>query len=370
MLTFRGFSRIQPQLKLSSQFHKLSPILFSNVKDDSSSSDEDEPKSKKNQQAINKLNLLLESMTKENNMVTSTSSIGAQLAKPPVKPKKQKAKTEEPIVEAAKKVAEQLGGDVKQTESELLHKLISPTEMQTKEGEEPKKSINLRELISGMKIDRSKKLDIENEESRAQQVRRILGKRKVDAIREQPSTFRDIIREQQSQKVHATRSRVDLFGGEYLGIFKEAGKDEKTIADVPQLTLWQQLEKRELRLAITHPPKNIYEEMIQWTDQGKLWHFPIDNEQGLEEEKQIDFTEHIFLEHHLDPWCPKKGPLRHFMELVCVGLSKNPHFTVQMKLEHINWFRDYFEDKKQVLLDTGALPTDTENSVQDEKTLS
>jgi hypothetical protein len=27
-----------------------------------------------------------------------------------------------------------------------------------------------------------------------------------------------------------------------------------------------------------------------------------------------------------------------------------------MKLEHINWFRDYFEKKKQILQDTGAIP--------------
>jgi len=77
---------------------------------------------------------------------------------------------------------------------------------------------------------------------------------------------------------------------------------------------------------------------------------------GQDEESKVYFTEHVFLEHHLEPWCPKKGPVRHFMELVCVGLSKNPYITVQMKLEHINWFRNYFEEKKQILQDTGAIP--------------
>ena len=51
-----------------------------------------------------------------------------------------------------------------------------------------------------MKIDRSKKTGEQSEEGRAQQVRRILGKRRVDAVREQPSTFKDIVREQQAQK--------------------------------------------------------------------------------------------------------------------------------------------------------------------------
>lgn len=370
MLTFRLFSRIQSsQLKLSSQFHYLSPTLFCNSKDDSSSSsDEDEPKPRKNKEAINKLNLLLESMAKVNTIIPSTG-IGAQLAKPPVKPKKEKVETGEPIVIAAKKVAEELGGDIKQTENELLNKLISRAEPSKNDEEEPKKPINLRDIISGMKIDRSKQTDMEEQEGRAQQVRRILGKRKMDAVREEPSTFRELLREQQTQKSHEGMM-MDLFGGEPLGIFKEAGKDEKPKVEVPELTTWQRLEKRELRLAITHPPKNIYEEMIQWTEQGKLWRFPIDNEQGLEEEKKIDFTEHIFLEHHLDPWCPKKGPVRHFMELVCVGLSKNPHITVQMKLEHINWFRDYFENKKQILEETGALPIDSGSTVKVEKTIS
>ncbi|KAJ4441737.1 hypothetical protein ANN_11595, partial [Periplaneta americana] len=77
---------------------------------------------------------------------------------------------------------------------------------------------------------------------------------------------------------------------------------------------------------------------------------------GQDEESKVYFTEHVFLEHLLDPWCPKKGPVRHFMELVCVGLSKNPYITVQMKMEHIHWFRDYFQQKKQVLEETGALP--------------
>lgn len=43
---------------------------------------------------------------------------------------------------------------------------------------------------------------------------------------------------------------------------------------------WQTLHERELRLAVTHPPTNYFQEMILWTEQGKLWKFPIDNEQG------------------------------------------------------------------------------------------
>lgn len=51
----------------------------------------------------------------------------------------------------------------------------------------------------------------------------------------------------------------------------------------------------------------------------------------------------------MESWCPKAGPVRIFMELVCVGLSKNPYLTVQQKREHIEWYRNYFDEKKDVI---------------------
>lgn len=70
---------------------------------------------------------------------------------------------------------------------------------------------------------------------------------------------------------------------------------------------------------------------------------------GLGEEASVSFHEHIFLEKHLAEGFPQKGPVRHFMELVVGGLSKNPYLTVQQKKEHISWFRDYFHQKEEVL---------------------
>jgi small subunit ribosomal protein S31 len=76
--------------------------------------------------------------------------------------------------------------------------------------------------------------------------------------------------------------KINIFGGEPLGIFKTPESQADKTSDVPpEVTTWQRLEARELRLAVTHPPSNIFEEMIHWTEQGKLWHFPINNEQGL-----------------------------------------------------------------------------------------
>lgn len=63
-----------------------------------------------------------------------------------------------------------------------------------------------------------------------------------------------------------------------LGIFETDKLEEFTAG--PCLSTWAQLHAKDLKLSITHPPSNIYEQMILWTNQGKLWHFPIDNEQG------------------------------------------------------------------------------------------
>ncbi|ESN98355.1 hypothetical protein HELRODRAFT_84655, partial [Helobdella robusta] len=59
------------------------------------------------------------------------------------------------------------------------------------------------------------------------------------------------------------------------------------------------------------------------------------------------FHEHKFLDHHLSKF-PEKGPVRHFMELILVGLSKNPHMTIKEKISHIDWFEDYFKNNKSL----------------------
>lgn len=70
------------------------------------------------------------------------------------------------------------------------------------------------------------------------------------------------------------------------------------------------------------------------------------------------FSEHVFLEQHLEGWCPPKGPIRHFMELVCVGLSKNPYMFAKDKRERIMWFKNYFAEKHDLLKELGAFGTE------------
>ncbi len=44
--------------------------------------------------------------------------------------------------------------------------------------------------------------------------------------------------------------------------------------------MWEKYEQDELTRISSIPPRNAFEEMIQWTKDGILWKFPIDNEQG------------------------------------------------------------------------------------------
>ena len=137
-----------------------------------------------------------------------------------------------------------------------------------------------------------------------------------------------------------------LFGTkERLDIFDAA--DTTEITTTP--SLFDVIQKEELEKFSRLPPSNAFEEQVEWKKKGIVWDFPVNNEFGMEHEQNVGFHEHVFLEHLLVDGFPSKGPIRHFMELVCVGLSKNPYLTVQQKHDHISWFRDYFKSKQRVL---------------------
>ncbi|XP_035522991.1 28S ribosomal protein S31, mitochondrial [Morone saxatilis] len=149
-------------------------------------------------------------------------------------------------------------------------------------------------------------------------------------------------------KLNDSRIRKKVLSENRLKIFSPT-TDEDGVETVAQPTLWDMHFAQQLFKLINQPPRNGFDEMIQWTKEGKMWQYPINNEVGLEEEASVSFHEHIFLERHLEEGFPRRGPVRHFMELVVAGLSKNPYLTVQQKREHISWFRDYFKQKEGVL---------------------
>lgn len=69
---------------------------------------------------------------------------------------------------------------------------------------------------------------------------------------------------------------INVFSGQPLGIFKPREPNYGT-----KLDMWESLKQRELSLATAQPPTNYFQKMVLWTDQGKVWKFPIDNEQGI-----------------------------------------------------------------------------------------
>ena len=97
--------------------------------------------------------------------------------------------------------------------------------------------------------------------------------------------------------------------------------------------------------------------MAAMTDRGIMWHFPIDNEQGIDQNKLDPFIDHVFLERYLEPWCPPTGPVREFMELITTILSKNAFMTAAKKKVYIDWFRNYLEQPEQqdILKISGAI---------------
>ncbi|KAK2828522.1 hypothetical protein Q5P01_019556 [Channa striata] len=150
-------------------------------------------------------------------------------------------------------------------------------------------------------------------------------------------------------ELNGIRRRRNLFTGKRLNIFLPTTDEEGVESGVARPTLWDMEFANQLSLSTNQKPRNGIEEMIQWTKEGKLWQYPINNEAGLEEEASVPFHAHIFLAKHLEEGFPRQGPVRHFMELVVAGLSRNPFLTVQQKTEHISWFRDYFHQKEDVL---------------------
>ncbi|XP_068021411.1 small ribosomal subunit protein mS31 isoform X2 [Melanerpes formicivorus] len=233
------------------------------------------------------------------------------------------------LVEAASAVASSLPLDKKQTESELLAQLRRHEEITDKQRRGT--AVDLRKVLAEMAVKRR---------SPAQRGVSISNRISLDLDEDPQSKPGRLV----PQSLVSGRS---LKVGRRLNIFtKASAAAQKALETVSPPTIWDLEFAKEIAAVTAQPPRNGFEEMIQWTKEGILWEFPVDNEAGMEED--AEFHEHIFLEKHLEGF-PQQGPIRHFMELVICGLSKNPFLTVKQKIEHIEWFHNYFEEKKEFL---------------------
>jgi len=358
--------------------HCVTPVFYSRGLSDNSGENSNNEKDEKAKDDKLKLSSLLGQLKK---VETIRDSPGRELnlaqpkPKRPLKrnktglPKSEKMDTSNldiEMVEGVQAVAElaSTAGKQKRTESDLLMKLkgIAKEADTAKQedivvGEEGGK--DLSNIFSDIKVEKAKKkikkslndsFVIKSYDDNT--TTKPTEDNKKDLTMEQLAFLQKrqkLRRQQMSQSEKHTP--VDLFGSPPLGIFSgpvvggEVG---------PELSIWRACVQRELKIMSTPSPRNALEEMILWTEQEKLWHFPVDNEQGLDYSED-PFHKHVFLEHHLEPWCPLTGPVRHFMELVCLGLSKNPYMSSAKKLETILWFKNYFEreDNLEILVHGG-----------------
>jgi len=360
--------------KLGLKSRIIVPVTQRYFSDDTGDSDE-----KKKAAANEKLANLLKGL-KTTESVRKSPGREIKLAKPGFnkhikrekdgKPVRQNADVEDldqEIVTATKGVARIAKTDNKKrkTESDLLKKLLSVSK-ESKDAQKDNEvagesdsniSKSMSSLFSDMKVDKRAKAEDRPYGFSKAKNDELLGMRgskveKKELTMEQMAFLqkRAKMRRAESGKTEQLVS-VDLFSGTPLGIFTEPIEES---SDADLLKTWRACEQRELRILSTPPPRNALEEMVLQTKQGKLWHFPVDNEQGLDYSND-PFYQHVFLEHHLEPWCPKMGPVRHFMEVVCLGLSKNPYVSSSKKLDTILWFKNYFErpENNEILVHSG-----------------
>ncbi|XP_025118720.3 28S ribosomal protein S31, mitochondrial isoform X3 [Bubalus bubalis] len=239
------------------------------------------------------------------------------------------------LVAAATAVADSLPFDKQTTKSELLRQLRQHEEdwKAQKDGEKPK--ISFSNIISDMKVARSSTVRAST--------------RPVHQIQFDEGADDFVDREKTADLRKSFRKNI--YKGKRLNIFELKPVAEEAPETEAAPSLWDVEFAKQLAAVTEQPFQNGFEEMIQWTKEGKLWEFPINNEAGFDDDGS-EFHEHIFLDKYLEGF-PKEGPIRHFMELVTCGLSKNPYLSVKQKVEHIEWFRNYFNEKQDILKESG-----------------
>lgn len=122
---------------------------------------------------------------------------------------------------------------------------------------------------------------------------------------------------------------------------------QKGLLQKKELKKWNELTEHHMKMNRLQAPLNGFEEMIRLTEEGKLWRFPIDNEQGLDKEKSVPFENHVFLDEFLEQF-PKNEYIQTFMGFVLSGLARNHWMTVERKHSIIEFYKEYFDKKRDM----------------------
>ena len=195
--------------------------------------------------------------------------------------------------------------------------------------------------MTGLQVSKTRSLILSNENS-------CLGTEGLPAQLMKP--FERVVRKPKA--ADSWTELKSLYDSQPLGIFAREDLAKASAVKTTKTSLFDELMNEEHNLLTKTFARNAFEEQIQWTEEGKLWHFPIDNEFKWDDEANTSFVDHVFVERLLNEkryGFPKAGPVRHFMELVCVGLSKNAFMSANQKREVVSWFANYFKDKYAII---------------------
>ncbi|XP_006879672.1 PREDICTED: 28S ribosomal protein S31, mitochondrial [Elephantulus edwardii] len=207
------------------------------------------------------------------------------------------------LVAAASAVADSLPFDKTTTKSELLRQLQKHEEEWKTQKERGRHQVSFNSIISDMKVAKYAAVKVSSQSE----------------LRIQFDEDNDF--DYLKKKANLSK-RKNIFQGKRLNIFDpHVAEEEPETEGSPSIWDIEFAKQLAALAAVTEQPiQNGFEEMIQWTKEGKLWEFPINNEAGFDDDGS-EFHEHIFLDKHLEDF-PKKGPIRHFKQFL--GLPFTP----------------------------------------------
>lgn len=166
------------------------------------------------------------------------------------------------------------------------------------------------------------------------------------------SQLSNLLSKMKVAKDHGYLHKTAKFGNSDLFNYATNKKFDKSELKTQYLDTWNKFLQYDKDNSQIKLPLNGFQEMIMLTEQGRLWKYPIDNEQGMEHEKSVPFEEHVFLDHLLEDF-PKNEYIQTLMQYVILGLGRNHWMTVERKHEIIKFYSDYFKDKEDVYKASG-----------------
>uniref|UniRef100_A0A452S7F1 Small ribosomal subunit protein mS31 n=1 Tax=Ursus americanus TaxID=9643 RepID=A0A452S7F1_URSAM len=176
-------------------------------------------------------------------------------------PKRTKSLNPE-LVAAASAVADFLPFDKQTTKSELLRQLQQHEEVSKAQKDGKRAKISVSNIISDMKVAKSATL-------------------RISTRPEHQIQFDEGTDDYMGQETRDLKKRKNMLKGKRLNIFDFKAVTEEAPETETAPSLWEVEFAKQLLAAVNEQPlQNGFAEMIQWTKEGKLWEFPINNEAG------------------------------------------------------------------------------------------